>query len=340
MFFGSFGQDSCYPLAFGLPAVLMLVATVVFVLGSAAYRKLPPSGNASLQVIKVLCSATAGKVKSVIRRSGQVRTSLLDYADMSEYPPEFIRDVRIILGILALFAPISLFWALYDQQGSRWTYQAMMMNGALGPVTIKPEQMGIFNAVLILVMIPTFEKFVYPRMPMTSLARIFWGMSLAASSFVMAALLQFILQSRGTFEADPNNLAVPICTAGCVHVLWQVPQYIALTCGEVMLSITGLEFAYSQAPASMKSVCSAGWLLTVAVGNLVVIVLNELDPIGWFPDALKKQAAAWNFLLWAGILAVGTVSFGLIASQYRHHQVSSLPELHSVHSDEPDKEAK
>lgn len=308
----------------------MLVATIVFVGGSAAYKKLPPSGNVSLQVIKVLLSATAGKIKAVIKGTGERHASWLDYADTSAYPPAFIREVRIVLGILAVFAPISLFWALYDQQGSRWTYQAIMMNGQVGPFSIKPEQMGVFNAVLILALIPAFERIIYPLIPMAPLVRIFWGMALAAASFVMAALLQFVMEARGSFESDPDNPGVQICTAGCVHVLWQVPQYIVLTCGEVMLSITGLEFAYSQAPVSMKSVCSAAWLLTVAAGNLVVILLNELDPIAWFP-ALFRNQAAWNFLLWAGILAAGTLLFGVIAAQYRYVNVA---ELHSVPSDE------
>ncbi len=330
MYVHSFGENHCYPLAFGLPAVLMLVATVVFVFGSPAYRKLPPSGNTSLQVIKVLFSATKGGLQAMLKRSGERHDTWLDYADTTAYPPAFIREVRIVLGIMAVFAPISLFWALYDQQGSRWTYQAIMMNGQLGPFSIKPEQMGVFNAILILALIPAFERLVYPFLPMAPLMKIFWGMAGAVVSFVMAALLQFVIESRGSFESDPDNPGVQICTAGCVHVLWQVPQYVVLTCGEVMLSITGLEFAYSQAPVSMKSVCSAAWLLTVAAGNLVVILLNELDPIAWFPGVFRNQAA-WNFLLWAGILSAGTLSFGAIAAQYRY---VSVAELHTVSSND------
>lgn len=324
-----FGRNDCYPLAFGLPALLMFVATIVFVVGSALYRKLPPAGNVSLEIIKVVASATAGRIQALVKRDRAVRNSWLDYADTSSYAPAFIREVRVVLGILAVFAPISLFWALYDQQGSRWTYQAVMMNGKVGPINIKPEQMGVFNSVLILVLIPAFDRCLYPFISMTPLVRIFWGMTLAVISFVMAAVLQFAIQSRGTFISDPENPAMQICTEGCVHVLWQIPQYIVLTCGEVMLSITGLEFAYSQAPVSMKSVCSAAWLLTVAAGNLVVIVFNELDPISWLP--FLKNAAAWNFIMWAVILAAGTLGFAAIAAQYKYVNVE---ELHSVASDE------
>lgn len=47
---------------------------------------------------------------------------------------------------------------------------------------------------------------------------------------------------------------------------------------EIMFSITGLEFAYSQAPLSMKSVLQACWLLTTAFGNLIVVIVESIEP--------------------------------------------------------------
>lgn len=60
-----------------------------------------------------------------------------------------------------------------------------------------------------------------------------------------------------------------------IHILWLIPQYIILTTGEVLFSVTGLEFAFTQAPTSMKSLLQAGWLLTVAFGNLIVVIVAE-----------------------------------------------------------------
>lgn len=58
-----------------------------------------------------------------------------------------------------------------------------------------------------------------------------------------------------------------------VHMLWLVPQYAIITAGEVMFSITGLEFSFTQAPVSMKSLLQAMWLITVAIGNLVDVIV-------------------------------------------------------------------
>lgn len=64
---------------------------------------------------------------------------------------------------------------------------------------------------------------------------------------------------------DPNS----------VSMLWLLPQYVIITIGELMFSVTGLEFAYSQSPASMKSLLQACWLLTIAFGNLYIVLISE-----------------------------------------------------------------
>lgn len=97
--------------------------------------------------------------------------------------------------------------------------------------------------------------------------------------------------------------AVTITPPNSVHILWLIPQYVVLTMGEVMFSVTGLEFSFTQAPASMKSVLTSVWLLTVAFGNLIVVFIVE----GNFLDAqVSNNGTPWlqvlvvffsNFLL-------------------------------------------
>lgn len=69
--------------------------------------------------------------------------------------------------------------------------------------------------------------------------------------------------------------SVMITPYNSVHILWLVPQYVVITLAEVMFSVTGLEFSFTQAPASMKSVLQSVWLLTVAFGNLIVVLVVE-----------------------------------------------------------------
>jgi len=77
--------------------------------------------------------------------------------------------------------------------------------------------------------------------------------------------------SGSTYVAELHVITTP----NTMHMLWLVPQYVIMTLGEVMYSVTGLQFSYSQAPASMKSVLQACWQLTIAVGNIIVIIVAE-----------------------------------------------------------------
>jgi len=99
-----------------------------------------------------------------------------------------------------------------------------------------------------------------------------------------------------------------VTTPNSIHILWQVPQYFVITASEVMFSVTGLEFSYSQAPASMKSVLQAAWLLTVAFGNIIVIIVAEAK------DSSLDQAE--EFFMFAGLMLADTLWFMWLAKCY------------------------
>lgn len=92
-------------------------------------------------------------------------------------------------------------------------------------------------------------------------------------------------------------------------MLWIIPQYVVLTAGEIMFSVTGLEFSYSQAPLSMKSVLQACWLLTTAFGNLIVVIVEAAEPF-------EEQSN--NFFLYAGMLFVDMIVFAFMAMRYKY----------------------
>jgi POT family proton-dependent oligopeptide transporter len=93
-----------------------------------------------------------------------------------------------------------------------------------------------------------------------------------------------------------------------VNGLWLLAPYVLLTAAEVLVSITGLEFAYTQAPRSAKSTLMSVWFLTIALGNFVVAVITPLNPF----------EGGDEFLFWAAITAVVGVIFVVISRRYRH----------------------
>jgi POT family proton-dependent oligopeptide transporter len=122
-------------------------------------------------------------------------------------------------------------------------------------------------------------------------------MILAAFSFVAIGMIQTVLDS-GTK----------------ISVGWQFIPYLIITCSEVMVSITGLEFAYTQAPKAMKSTIMSFWLLTVFVGNLLDASIAKLNIF----------QGSMYFYFFAGLMFLVSIVFVWSASRYK---VRSFVEL-------------
>ena len=201
-----------------------------------------------------------------------------------------------VFKIMSVFFLVSIFWALFDQKASTWLLQAQKMDRTLWDgVTIEAAQTPLANPFLVMVLIPLMNV-IYRGIEKlgispTPLRRITIGMVLPALSFAAMALIQAEIDRRGD---------------GQVWIVWQLIPYVLLTLGEVMVSVTGLEFAYSQAPRRMKSTVMGFWMLTVAAGNVLVTFMagfRKLEPVTFF----------WIF---AGLMAAAAVLFGLRAAFY------------------------
>ncbi len=98
------------------------------------------------------------------------------------------------------------------------------------------------------------------------------------------------------------------------NIGWQVLAYVLLTAAEIMISITGLEFSYTQAPRKMKSFIMSLWLLTVAAGNLFTALVNLFIQKPDGSSSLEGPAYYWFF---GAVLAVAAVIFTMVARRYR-----------------------
>uniref|UniRef100_A0A3B4ZSJ8 Solute carrier family 15 member 1-like n=1 Tax=Stegastes partitus TaxID=144197 RepID=A0A3B4ZSJ8_9TELE len=190
---GIHSKQSCYSLAFGVPAALMVVALLVFIVGSGMYYKAEPQGNIMLDVCKCIWFAIRNRYR---HRSKQYpkRTHWMDWAE-EKYDKLLIAQIKMVLKVLFLYIPLPMFWTLFDQKGSRWTLQATTMDGDFGALVIQPDQMQTVNPILILTLVPIMDSLVYPLIKkcglnFTPLKRMTVGMFMASIAFVCAALVQ------------------------------------------------------------------------------------------------------------------------------------------------------
>ncbi|MDQ3117785.1 MAG: POT family MFS transporter [Verrucomicrobiota bacterium] len=210
--------------------------------------------------------------------------------------------LQVIRRLAGIYIFIAVFWSLWDQSvGHAWTLQAERMDLNFLGFQLLPAQVNTANAILILLFIPLVNYVLYPFIsrffPLTPLRKIGIGLFLTAASFLVIAYVQHLIDGG----ARPT-------------IWWQMLAYVILTMGEVMVSITGLEFSYTQAPNKMKSAVMSLWLLTVAAGNFFTagvnfVIQNE--------DGTKKMDDLQYYLFFAGLMALTACIFAFVARFYK-----------------------
>ncbi|WP_257463278.1 POT family MFS transporter [Archangium lipolyticum] len=297
--FGSFFASLFIPLtlnklgpavAFGIPGVLMFIATVIFWLGRGYYTNVPPTGHNPHSFVRVVRDALFPQQKVPGAKSW------LEHASSAGHPPEAIEGAKAVFRVMGIFAMIPVFWALFDQKASTWVLQARTMDLTVGSIEIAPSQLQALNPLMVMLLIPLNSFVLFPFLErrgiqITPLRRMGAGMFITSGAYVLVALIQLTL--------DGGNK---------ISVLWQAAPYLVLTLGEVLVSATGLEFAYSQAPREMKGTLMSLWNITVTIGNQLVSLVARLN-------VFSGMAATLFF--YSGLVFAAAIVFAFIASRYQ-----------------------
>ncbi|MGE4232810.1 MAG: MFS transporter [Bacteriovoracia bacterium] len=205
---------------------------------------------------------------------------------------------KILWPIMKVFGAVSFFWSLWFQTHASWVLQAEKMQRNYFGVEIQSSQMPSLNPIFVMLLIPLTSLVIYPWLErrgfrMNALRRMVWGMYFAAAAFVTVTLIQ-----------------LPLDQGVQISVFWQVIPSVIMALSEVMVSISGLEFAYTQAPQSMKSMVMSLWFLTLFFGNLFTAIISKFD---WFEGS--------HYFLFFAILMLGvSVAFSWVANNFRKKQ--------------------
>jgi POT family proton-dependent oligopeptide transporter len=366
--FGSFFASLLMPIflrsygpavAFGIPGILMGIATLIFWMGRKQYVRVPPThgkdphsflnvartalgahapGQARtgrvvalagivLAVAMLLCWAvkpgfwpqgfdfviSACLSLGALLLFGGIGTWMQLERARGTHPDKSVDDVRAVLRILIVFALVTPFWSLFDQKASTWILQGNEMRVPHEAwwwpswLVKVPAQMQALNPLLVMLLIPFNNIVLYPLLRRvgfepTALKRMGWGIAFSGVAWIVAGLIQLHIDSGAS-----TSLA------------WQALPYILLTFGEVLVSATALEFAYSQATGAMKGVIMAFWYLSVTFGNLWVLLTNAAVR----NDAVTAQIAttgmsenAFLMFFFAAFAFAAALVFALYARRY------------------------
>src|SRR5262245_47738256 len=341
--------------AFGIPGLLMFISTVILWLGRKLYIDVPPAPAHPDSFLRVVRSALVSTGPGDSGRPGLLLALLgglvalacvvMGFVDLGRmllagekptlgvaqwwclalvvaigfagvgtwwqldraraaHPDEAVEGARSVLRILVLFFLVTPFWSLFDQKASTWVLQATAMTK---PSWFEPSQMQALNPLLVMLLIPFNNLVLYPALRRkgiepTALRRMGAGIAFSGLSWVAIGVMQLVMDG-----------------GQALSITWQILPYALLTFGEVLVSATGLEFAYSQAPAPMKGASMAFWSLSVTVGNLWVLLVNAGVRNRGVTEAIEQSGlgvVSFQMFFFAAFAFLAALAFGLYAARY------------------------
>lgn len=344
--FGSFFASLLMPIflkefgasvAFGIPGVFMFIATMIFWAGRKKYIHVKPTAhedpNSFLKVVRTALSQGAAGQGVALAGVALAIVGLCFYKDIGivaalcsalvlvmgfggagawmqldravpKHGAAAVEAVRTVLRLLVLFALVTPFWSLFDQKASTWILQADQM---AKPEWFQSSMMQALNPALVMILIPFNNMVLYPMLnrmglKITALRRMGAGIAFSGLAWIVVGGTQLWID-------DGHSMSI----------LWQIAPYALLTFGEVLVSATGLEFAYSQAPLAMKGVITSFWNLSVTIGNLWVLLANSSvkgEAVTSYIKSTGTSVTAFQMFFFAGFALVAAALFGLYARRY------------------------
>lgn len=280
--------------AFLLPLCFFTIALFALFFGRNQYVKVPVGDKVIARSFKCTWMAVKNKFNFDSARPSMNPERQFQWTD------KFVEEVRRSIYACKVFVFYPIYWVVYGQMLNNFITQAgeMELHG------LPNDILQCIDSITIIVFIPICERIVYPFIrrftPFRAITKIFWGFMFGAASMVYAAVLQHYIYKAGPcyehpMACSPKYANVP----NHVHVAIQTPAYFLIGMSEILASITGLEYAYTKAPTSMKSFIMSLFLLTNAVGSALGIALSPTSVDPKFVWAFTGLAIACFF---AGLL--------------------------------------
>ncbi|MCA8993387.1 MAG: MFS transporter [Planctomycetaceae bacterium] len=231
-------------IAFGVPGVLMAIATLMFWMGRNVFIHVPPAGSVFL--------------KEVFSAKG----------------------ISTILRLGLVYMVIAVFWALFDQTSSAWVLQAEDMNLRWLGMDWLPSQIQVLNPILVMVMIPLFQFVIYPSVDkvfkMTPLRKISIGLFIITVGFGLSAVVQQWIDAGQRPSIAWQFFAYVIITAAEIMVSITGLEFSYAESPKSMKSVIMAVWLFS---VSLGNIVTAGVNHAIQVHGIndVLKVAKELD---------------------------------------------------------------
>lgn len=311
--------------AYLLCLCMFIVGTTTVLLGRKFYVVRPPQGSIITDAFKALWIMVINRNMDAPKPTWQAENG----GRRTSFPwdDHFIDELKRALVACKVFCFYPIYWVVYTQFSGNFVTQAGQMEGH----GIPNDLMQNFDPISILVFIPILETLVYPlmrrlRIPFKPITRISLGFIVASLAMMYAAIVQHLIYSAGPCYENPGcdaSIVDGTTQGNHVHIAIQTPAYVFIGLSEILASVSGLEYAYTKAPPSMKSFVQSMYLLTNAFGAAIA---EALTPAAYDP------AIMWMF---TGV-ACASFCTGIIFFLTYHHLNAQEEDMNALDADDPD----
>ncbi|GMI97669.1 NRT1/ PTR family 6.2 [Hibiscus trionum] len=326
---------------YGICSACMLLATFVFLSGTKKYRYKETPGSPVVQILQVLVAAIRKRKVEFpsdishlyedpaqkLRLSHTNRLRCLDKATIitskdagtkeSLAPNPWslcsvtrVEEVKMLTGLLLIWATTIMFWTVYAQMGSFSVQQALTMERSIGNFEIPPASFNVFlfGSIMLTLAIydhlimPLFRKTRYPQ-GLTSLQKIGIGLFFSIIAMVGAALAEMKRLSVAKTNRS-TTLNLPVTVSGFLLV----PQFILVGIGNAFIYAGQLEFFITESPRGMKSIGTGLFLTTISLGmfgsTILVEMVRKVTGMNGGRDWLARRINDGRLDLFYGLLSV------------------------------------
>ncbi|ORY58329.1 POT family-domain-containing protein [Leucosporidium creatinivorum] len=295
-------------LAYLLPTVVFLLCPLVLWLGNSRYVKTAPSGSVLGKSMRLTMAAGKGKwLKPKALADPDfwepVKPSNVEPSKRPSwmtYDDAFVDEVKRGLKACKVFIWYPLWWLTYNQCNNNLVSQAAILDTGGLPNDI----LSNLDPFALIIIIPICDIFIYPALRraginFSPIKKIAAGFFSGALAMLCAAIVQHY-----AYKTNPCGYSAATCDAdppySPLNVWIQTPSYVLIALSEIFASITGLEYAFTKAPKSMRSLVMSVFLFMTALSNAIGEAFLPLsnDPL-----------LVWNYGVFGVISLIAAIGF-------------------------------
>ncbi|GAD96223.1 hypothetical protein ATEG_08696 [Paecilomyces variotii No. 5] len=209
----------------------------------------------------------------------------------------FAAQTRYAVLACRLFVFFPIYWAAEGLFSITMIIQA----GQMRDHGIPNDLLQNISTLAVLLIIPLFEWLLFPFLQRLNVSvgvinRITMGFVIAGVAMAYASFLQHVIYSTGPCYEHPrceSSVVDGVPHGNHTSVLFQIPTHILMSMANVLVSVSGFQYAYEIAPLDLKSFVQSLYMLTLAIGSVLG---------GLFIPAVFDPAMLWLFVVLAFIL--------------------------------------